>query len=80
MTSGTEVVDAGDAEHLIRLLTRKGFSKETGAALLLLVNPDEAEYVMSWRANQPSRPPEGSETIDDVPRARWENRAQVQTR
>ncbi|MCV7222951.1 hypothetical protein [Mycolicibacterium elephantis] len=72
ITSATEQVDAGDAEHLIRLVTRKGFSKETGATLLLLCNPDEAEHVMSWRANQPSRPPEGAETIDDVPVARWD--------
>ncbi|MCT7656833.1 hypothetical protein [Mycobacterium deserti] len=72
VTSGTEQVDAGDAEHLIRLVTRKGFSKETGATLLLLCNPDEAEHVMSWRANQPSRPPEGAETLDDVPKAKWD--------
>lgn len=72
ITSATERVDAGDAEHLIALVTRKGFSKETGATLLLLANPDEAEHIMSWRAGQPSRPPEGSETIDDVPMARWD--------
>lgn len=55
VASGAAEIDSADVEDAIRLITRKGFSAETGATILVLVNPDEAESIMSWRQGQPSR-------------------------
>lgn len=48
-------IDSADIEDAVRLITRKGFGVQTGAQILIVANPDEAENIMAWRAGEPSR-------------------------
>ncbi|WP_258043808.1 hypothetical protein [Mycobacterium kansasii] len=64
--SGASVIDSGDIEHAIRLITRKGFGTQPNSRVLIFANPDESELIQSWRAGEQSREPEGAETEGPV--------------
>ncbi|QTJ67942.1 hypothetical protein HYG77_21720 [Rhodococcus sp. ZPP] len=70
VASGASVIDASDVEDAARLVTAKGYGRTPGSKLLLLVNPQEAERVRSWRAGEESRPMEGMETAGPI--AKWD--------
>ena len=56
LTSGVDgVIDSQDVEDMIKLARGKGFGVTAGSQLLLLVNPDQAEQVSTWRAGKESR-------------------------
>lgn len=66
IASRASQIDSADIEDAVRLITRKGFNAESGAQLLILANPDEAERIMAWRAGHESRPKEDAETSGPV--------------
>lgn len=49
LASGSPIVDSGDVEDLIRLVSQKGFGKAAGQQLLILANPQEGEQIQAWR-------------------------------
>jgi hypothetical protein len=49
-------IDSGDIEAGIRLVTEHGYGRTRGAQLLILANPNDGEWIQSWRAGAPSRP------------------------
>jgi len=46
------VIDSSDVEDAARLVTTKGYGRQAGSKMLLLVNPQEAEQVQTWRAGK----------------------------
>jgi len=54
IASGGAVIDSSDVEDAARLVTTKGYGRQAGSKLLLLVNPAEAEEVQTWRAGKPN--------------------------
>jgi hypothetical protein len=64
--SGASVIDSGDIEDAIKLITRKGYSTQTNSRILIVANPDEGQEVMGWRAGHESRPEEGAETSGPI--------------
>ena len=54
IASGGTVIDSSDVEDAARLVTTKGYGRQAGSKLLLLVNPAEAEEVQTWRAGKPN--------------------------
>lgn len=66
LASGASVIDSSDVEAAIKAVTTKGYGRQPGSKLLLLVNPQEGELVQSWRAGEESRPKEGSETAGPI--------------
>ncbi|MFJ7624000.1 hypothetical protein ACIQYZ_34990 [Rhodococcus erythropolis] len=69
IASGAPVIDSSDVEDAARMVTSKGYGRKTGSRVLLLVNPQEAEDVRSWRAGEPSRAEYAGEP---APVAKWD--------
>lgn len=68
-TSGASQIDSQDIEDAIRLITRKGYGTHSNSKILILANPDESEYIQSWRAGEPSRPSGPDALWDFIPAA-----------
>ncbi|WP_225346443.1 hypothetical protein [Mycobacterium intracellulare] len=68
-TSGASQIDSQDIEDAIRLITRKGYGTTGNSKILILANPDESEYIQSWRAGEPSRPNGPDALWDFIPAA-----------
>lgn len=68
-TSGASQIDSQDIEDAVRLITRKGYGTQGNSKILILANPDESEYIQSWRAGQPSRPSGPDALYDFIPAA-----------
>lgn len=66
LPSGASVIDSQDVEAGIRAVTLKGYGRQVGSQLLLLVNPVEGEQVATWRAGEESRPKEGAEASGPI--------------
>lgn len=62
VASGSPVIDSGDIEDAMRLVTEKGYGAGRGAQLLILCHPDEAEAIQTFRKGFPSRPALSGET------------------
>lgn len=70
-TSRSTVLDSGDIENAMRLLTDKGFgTKASGSTILIIGNELTLESMSTWRRGQPSRAPEAGET--EAPTARYD--------
>lgn len=67
LASGASVIDSSDVETAIKAVTTKGYGRQPGSKLLLLVNPEEGELVQSWRAGQESRPKEAQRPLAPSP-------------
>ncbi|WP_236595293.1 hypothetical protein [Mycobacterium intracellulare] len=67
LTSGASQIDSQDIEDSIRLITRKGYGTQSNSKILILANPDESEYIQSWRAGEPSRPDGPDALYDFIP-------------
>ncbi|MFF8323304.1 hypothetical protein ACH49M_03270 [Rhodococcus qingshengii] len=70
IASGAPVIDSSDVEDAARMVTSKGYGRKTGSKVLLLVNPQEAEDVRSWRAGEESRAKYGAELAGPI--AKWD--------
>jgi hypothetical protein len=68
LTTGATLLDSGDIENAIRLITRKGFGTQANSKIIIFANPDESELIQAWRAGMESRPEEGSETVGPLAR------------
>ena len=55
LASGAAVIDSGDIEDCIRMITLKGYGLRVGSQLLILANPAESELIQGWRAGKESR-------------------------
>lgn len=66
IASGAPVIDSSDVEDAARMVMEKGYGRKAGSKLLLLVNPQEAEEVQSWRAGEETRAKYGSEPFAPV--------------
>ena len=55
IASGAAVIDSGDIEDCIRMITLKGYGLRVGSQLLILANPAESELIQGWRAGKESR-------------------------
>ena len=54
LASGAAILDSGDIEACMRLITVKGYGVRPGSQLIMLANPAEAEVIQSWRAGEVS--------------------------
>lgn len=54
--SGAAVVDSGDLEDAIRAIRAKGYGLDATSQLLILANPNESEYIQTFRQGEESRP------------------------
>ncbi|MET8315363.1 hypothetical protein ABZU78_14695 [Rhodococcus erythropolis] len=70
IASGAPVIDSSDVEDAARMVTSKGYGRKTGSKVLLLVNPQEAEDVRSWRSGEESRAKYGAELAGPI--AKWD--------
>jgi len=66
MTTQATQIDSGDIEDAARMIILKGFGTQADSRILILANPDDAQYIMEWRAGEPSRPAEGEETTGPI--------------
>lgn len=66
LRSGAPVIDAVDIEDAYKLIRDKGYANTDSSQLLILAHPDDAMHITSFRAGEPSRPPQGSETAGPV--------------
>lgn len=55
LPTGASELDSADIEGAVKLITDKGYGRTSGAQLLILANPTEAESVTTWRAGKESR-------------------------
>ncbi|HTX96338.1 MAG TPA: hypothetical protein VME67_16630 [Mycobacterium sp.] len=62
IATGASQIDSADIEDAAWMIIRKGFGTQANSRILILANPDDAQYIMQWRAGEPSRPAEGGET------------------
>ncbi|WP_457135484.1 hypothetical protein [Mycobacteroides abscessus] len=56
LTSLANVLDSGDVEDMIKLITSKGYGTRPGSQLLILAHPNQGEVIQTWRAGEESRP------------------------
>ncbi|WP_228792953.1 hypothetical protein [Nocardia cyriacigeorgica] len=68
LASGASVIDSDDIELLIELVRSKGYGLQPNTRLLILCNPAEGERIAGFKRGVPSRPREGAETGDVLPR------------
>ncbi|MFE6919701.1 hypothetical protein ACFVAV_01515 [Nocardia sp. NPDC057663] len=68
LASGASVIDSDDLELLISLVRSKGYGLQPNTRLLILCNPAQSEQIASFKRGVPSRPREGAETADVLPR------------
>lgn len=55
LVSGAATLDSGDVEALISTIQEHGFGlRNSGERLIVLVHPDQADAIKTWRANQVS--------------------------
>lgn len=52
LASGGALIDSGDVEGAIKLITDKGYGRQPGAQLLILANPQEGEAIQTWKAGE----------------------------
>lgn len=53
LVSGAATLDSGDIEALIATIQEHGFGlRNSGERLIVLVHPDQADAIATWRANQ----------------------------
>lgn len=68
VASGALQIDSSDIEDAAWQIIRKGFGTQANSRILILANPDDAQYIMEFRAGEESRPKEGSETSGPIAR------------
>ncbi|WP_052073511.1 hypothetical protein [Rhodococcoides fascians] len=49
IASQSALIDSGDVEDLMNLVSKKGFGKSEGQQLLILAHPNESEIIQTWR-------------------------------
>ncbi|MFC8182253.1 hypothetical protein ACFULT_25565 [Rhodococcus sp. NPDC057297] len=67
LASGAPVIDSGDIEDLIDMVSVKGYRTGNGTQLLILANPAESRRIQGFQRDIPSRAPFGSETTGPLP-------------
>lgn len=55
LASGAAQIDSGDIEDAIRLIQEHGYGLAVGTQLLILANPDDGQFIETWRAGEESR-------------------------
>ncbi|GAB5897075.1 hypothetical protein [Mycolicibacterium mageritense] len=55
LASGAAQIDSGDIEDAIRLIQEHGYGLAVGTQLLILANPDDGQFIETWRAGVESR-------------------------
>lgn len=53
LTAESAVIDPSDLETLMKKVSSKGYSADSGRKLLILANPNEAEVIATFRAGEP---------------------------
>ncbi|MBF6210702.1 hypothetical protein IU487_06520 [Nocardia puris] len=66
--SGASVIDSADLELLITAVRSKGYGTQLNTRLLILCNPAEGDAIATFKRGEPSRPREGGETGDVMPK------------
>lgn len=54
LVSGNDEIDSGDIETLAKTVSEHGYNSDPNSRLLLLVHPDNADRISSWKAGQVS--------------------------
>ncbi|MFC9968500.1 hypothetical protein ACFVH4_30095 [Nocardia ignorata] len=52
LPTGGALIDSGDVEGAIKLITDKGYGRQPGTQLLILANPQEGELIQTWKAGE----------------------------
>lgn len=56
LATGAAQIDSQDVEIAMKMITDKGFGRQPGTQLLILANPEDGQYIETWKAGVASRP------------------------